>query len=209
MRNMVIKHVYIDESGDLGKQGSEYFIIAAIVTDDPLKLERIVKNVRQRKLKKKIREMPELKANKSNRVIRESILKKVRKTDCQIFAIIVEKKKIYDRLFNTKDRLYNYICKNLLDKIDAVGIQKLTIVVDKKHTNTLIRKNFDHYIKTSLCRNCSVEIQHRDSQASKALQVVDFVAWSIHRKFNHNDNSYWTIIEEKIMNRDKLLLWNK
>ena len=71
-----LKYIYIDESGDLGKHGSEYFVIAAIVTDNPLKLERIVKKVRQRKLKKRIREMPELKANKSDRVVRESVLKK-------------------------------------------------------------------------------------------------------------------------------------
>ncbi len=93
------KYAFIDESGDLGKRGSRYFTIAALVVDDPLKLERIIKKLRQRKLKKKIRELPEIKANNSDEVVRKYVLKRVKKTDCEIYAIVVEKDRIFDHLF--------------------------------------------------------------------------------------------------------------
>ena len=34
-----MRYIFIDESGDLGKQGSRYFIISAMVTEEPKRLE--------------------------------------------------------------------------------------------------------------------------------------------------------------------------
>jgi len=203
------KYVFIDESGDLGKRGSRYFTIAALVVDDPLKLERIIKKLRQRKLKKKIKELPEIKANNSDEVVRKYVLKRVKKTDCEIYAIVVEKDRIFDHLFQVQDRLYNYLCGILLKEIGAVGAAgSLIITIDKKHTNTLVRENFNQYIKYKLrgkARN--IRIHHKASISSQPLQVVDFVAWSINRKFNFGDDSYFNLIEDKIVNRKDMLLW--
>lgn len=81
----MVKHIFIDESGDLGKFGSKYFTIAAVSVDEPKNLSRIIKKLRQRKLKKSIKKLPEIKANNSDRVIREYVLKKVGNIDCKIF----------------------------------------------------------------------------------------------------------------------------
>ncbi len=204
------KYAFIDESGDLGKFGSKYFTVTAIVTDEPKSLSRIIKKLRQRKLKKTIRKLPEIKANNSNRMIREYVLRKLKEADCNVFSVVVKKERIQERLFEVQDRLYNYLCGALLKKLNADKC-KLIITIDKKHTNALIRENFDAYVKNKMQidKKEMIEIYHMPSHASNELQVVDFVAWSINRKFNAEDDSYYKIIEEKIVNREQILLWEK
>lgn len=204
-----IKYVYIDESGDLGKSGTKYFSIAAVIVDQPKTLSRIMKRLRNRKLNKKLRQIPEIKANSSNRQIREYVLNQVRNADCEIYAIVVEKSKIFDYLYEVKDKLYNYLCGKLMVRLN-ISAGKLVITVDKKHTNTLFRRDFDDYIGRKLATlsgGLKVEIYHASSYSMNELQVVDFVAWSINRKFNSGDDSYFGIIEGKIVNKEEMILW--
>ncbi|MEM5861292.1 MAG: DUF3800 domain-containing protein [Candidatus Aenigmatarchaeota archaeon] len=204
-----VKYVFVDESGDLGMYGSKFFTIAAIVTDKPKNISRIIKRVRERILKKKLKQLPEIKANSSNRRIREFVLRKIRESDCKIFAIVIDKSKIFSHLFEVKDKLYNYFCGILLNQLQ-ISEGKLIITVDKKHTNTLIRENFNDYVKRKIKERCpklEIEVNQLPSYTKNELQVVDFVAWSINRKFNSKDDSYYKIIEEKIANKERMELW--
>lgn len=143
--------------------------------------------------------------------IREYVLKKVKEDDCEIIAIVVKKDHILDHLFKIKDKLYNYICGILMEKV-ILPKYKVVIMIDKKHTNTLIREDFDQYIKRKLesrDKEIKIEITHKPSHASNELQVVDFVAWSINRKFNVGDDYYYNIIEDKIINKEGMFLWEK
>lgn len=201
--------VYIDESGDLGKYGSKYFTICALLVEEPLVLKRIIKRTRQKKLKKKIKNLPELKANNSDKLTREYILNRVAKTSCQIVAIVVEKNNVMNRLFDVKNKLYNYFCGILMDKVHLPS-NNLIIIIDKKHTNTLMREDFNNYIKNKLTLKNSkliIDISHKESFSLNELQVADFVAWSINRKFNANDEYYYKIIESRIVNKEKIILW--
>lgn len=120
---------------------------------------------------------------------------------------MIRKDSVVDYLFHAKDKLYNYLCGILLSRINT-DEGKLIIVIDKKHTNTLIRKDFDEYIKKKLkAGRKEMEIYHKYSHTSNELQVVDFIAWSINRKFNAGDNSYYKIFEGKIINKEDMLLW--
>lgn len=205
----MLRYMYIDESGDLGKYGSRYFSIAAIIVDNPTSLSRIIKKLRQRKLKKKIKKLPEIKANNSSYVLRKYVLDKLIKTDCELYAIVVNKDAIVNYLFNVKDKLYNYLCGILMENVKNTD-GKLIIVIDKKHTNTLVKNDFNKYIENKLkSKNIKleIEIEHKFSYSSNELQVVDFVVWSINRKFNTGDDSYYKIIERKIVNKDNMILW--
>jgi len=204
-----INYAFIDESGDLGRYGSKYFSIAALITEEPETLARIIKKLRQRKLKKKLKQLPEIKANNSNYIIRKYVLKKVSLSNCKIFAVVVDKSKIFDHLYNVKDKLYNYLCGQLLSRVE-LSCNKFIVIVDKKHTNTLIRKDFNKYIKSKLnqiSKELEVEIYHLPSYSKNELQVADFVVWSINRKFNWKDDTYYKLFETKIVNRNNLLLW--
>src|SRR3989344_5630579 len=169
-------YLYIDESGDLGEHGSKYFTIAAISIKEPKILERIIKKLRRRKLKKGIKQLPEIKANNSNAKIREYVLNKVKISDCEILAVIIEKNNVSGHSFKVKDELYNYLCGILMEKIVLPKV-KLIITIDKKNTNTLIREDFDKYIRKKLesrNKDIKIDIYHKPSHTSNELQVVDF-----------------------------------
>ena len=130
--------IFIDESGDLGKFGSACFTIAALATRDFLKLGRIIKRVRQRKLKKKFRKLSEIKANNSNESIRKFVLGQIGSCNCDISAIVIPKSKVREYLFSHKEKLYNYLCGLFFAHI-SLDVGKVFIVIDKKDSNRLLR----------------------------------------------------------------------
>jgi hypothetical protein len=111
-----MSYIYIDESGDLGfnlkkhKPPSHYFTIAAIVVTnrrENKKLKRIMKRCRQRKLKKKYKQKPELKFSNSNAVIRKYVLKELMKLDITIQSLTINKKHVRQHLKEKPDILNN------------------------------------------------------------------------------------------------------
>lgn len=205
-----IEYIFIDESGDLGLSGSLFFTIVALNTRDVIQLRRIIKRLRERKLKKKMKELVEIKAYNSNPEIRRYVLNSVSACDCSISAIAIPKNKIHPNLLDHKDKLYNYLGGLLFEHI-TLRADIVELVIDQKDSNRLLREDFNSYIKgkiTSKAPNIDVRIKHFQSHASQELQVVDFVAWAINRKFSFNDSSYYDLISSKIINKGKEVIWN-
>lgn len=193
-------YIFVDESGDLGKHGSPFFIIACLSTTNARPIERIIKRVRERKLKRKKRDVTELKANSSSPEIREEVLKRLAKCECEIGLIIIDKKKVREYLYNAKNKLYNYIFGMLVEELDLCKI-RIEIFIDKKDSNRLLREDLDQYIRKKIKEkhDCNhLEIRHLESHAHKALQVIDFVAWATNRKYSFGEDSYFKLIEPKI-----------
>ncbi len=203
-----VKYIFIDESGDLGQYGSEYFTIVALTTSDIKKIGRIIKKVRQRIMKKKLKNLSEIKANNSNEIIRKYVLNSLINCNCLISSIVIPKSKIKQELYGSKNKLYNYLCGVLFSHID-LNVSYLEIIIDKKDSNKLLREDFNHYISEKIKEMVKIKfsITHLDSQASNELQVVDFVAWAINRKYSHKDDTYYNIIEKLICNEDKQEIW--
>jgi len=204
-----VRYVFIDESGDLGRYGNRYFTLACLMTNDTKRINRIIKKVRERKLKKNMKELSEVKAANSDERIRRYVLSEIRNTDCEIFLLVVDKNKVLSKLFDAQNRLYNYLCSLLVRQI-KIDVNKLILIIDKKHTNTTLRQDFDTYIRKRLLEGrpgLNLEIYQKISESSNELQVVDFVAWAVNRRFNSNDDSYYAIIKPKIKNEADMLIW--
>ena len=179
-----------------------------IVTAKPYEIERCVKNTRNRKLKKAMRTIPEIKFYRTNRELRMYLLKCLSKTDAEIAYIVLEKAQVYDNLRHHKDKLYNYVIGFLLRRyFFRLNGEQITLIVDKHHQNRQIIDNFNKYIpyKTdSTNKNIDLRIAHADSQRDKCLQATDFVAGAIFQKYEHGDNTYYRQIEEMIVRREKM-----
>jgi hypothetical protein len=197
--------IFLDESGDLGEHGTPFFIVVVVQAKEAFPLARIIKKVRQRKLKKKLAELEELKGFNSSPLVRKFVLEEVAKLDCKIYVLAVDKKRINKDLREKSNKLYNYLCRLLCQKVDGTNLK---LIVDKKYNNRLLREDFNNYIRRELkLKGKKVDIEHLESRVCSPLQTVDFIAWAANRKFSHNDDSYYALIQRKVMNKGKEIMW--
>jgi len=71
--------LYLDESGDLELNGSNYFIISILIVNtekDGIKLKKIFKKIRKYKFKKELKIHKEIKSNKSPEKLKKYLIKK-------------------------------------------------------------------------------------------------------------------------------------
>lgn len=200
-----MKYIFLDESGELGfkETSSKYFVISLLSCkeEEIYIIRRIMKKIREKLIKKKLKRYPELKGNNSTDKIREDVLKKFSVTKAEIFAVVLEKSKIYEYLKIKKHKLYNYLSNLILNECSLDG-DKIKLIVDKSKTNRSLREDFDNYIRNSINRkntSCNLEIKHENSQKEGCLQVLDFVSWAIFRNYEWKDARFMDIIRNKIV----------
>jgi len=203
--------IYLDESGDLGfkKGSSKYFIITLLKTKDEKSIRRCIKKIRQRKLNKKLKQVPEIKANNSPPQIRRKILEELGKLDIEIYCIVLPKEKVYERLREMKYKLYNYVVGKLLQGA-IVFNRNINVIVDRLSMKKIIREDFDCYTQTKIEERAffprpKIKISHFDSRNNSGLQACDFVSWCIFRKYETGDASYYNLIKNKI--KDEFVLF--
>jgi len=192
------KYMYIDESGDLGMNGSKYLVLSALLVDNPLDLDRIIKNMRRNKFRKQLKKAHEIKANKSSDEIRRYMLDKLNEVkNATIFYIVLEKKKIFSAfLKNNTDKLYNYVAGKLGGYIILENID-VEIRIDKSKGKQLLRDDFDRYFLRNLKENSrcgKITISHSYSHSWSGIQFADILAWACFQKFEHNNSEYIDLI---------------
>ena len=199
-----MKYIFLDESGELGfnKNSSNYFVITLLSCDENElpSIKRIIKRVREKIIKKKLKRYPEIKGNNSSPKVRIEVLERFNKINAEIFAVILEKSKVYEYLKEKKDKLYNYLSNLILNEC-SFDTKKVYLVVDKSKSNRSLRDDFNRYIQNEVSRkntSCELIIEHEDSQHEKCLQVLDFVSWAIFRYYEYKESQYFDIIKDKI-----------
>ena len=205
-------YLYIDESGDLGfsKKSSKWFLFTLVVTNEPRKLEKIIKRIRKTLKKKHKHEFSELHAYHADGVTRTRVLKSLAETDIFVVTTILNKKKVHVDLQNQKNYLYNYTANIILDRLTNRKLinkeQHISLVVDRKDTKKNLRDNFISYITDAMHKrgHKNFKMSLIASQEGKELQAVDFISWAIFRKYEKGDYEFYEIIKDKIID-EKLL----
>ena len=125
-------------------------------------------------------------------------------------TIYLNKKRVYTKLQNEKVILYNYVTNILLDRIYTKKIisidEKIILVASRKETNKFLNQNFKDYLTKSAknSHKLDLEVLVKPPFTEKSLQAVDFASWSIFRKQEYGDESYYDIIKEKIKEENPL-----
>ena len=206
-------YIFLDESGDLGfksKKSSRYFIITCLFTENKRQIEKIVKKTHaqlNRKLKKKT---GILHASKEKPITRKRLLKALSRSTSLLMTIYLNKKKVYTKLRNEKQILYNFVTNILLDRIYSKKIVStknvIFLIASKRETNKFLNNNFKSYLNNQV-RNrhkANMEILIKTPYEEKSLQATDFVSWAIFRRYELGDNLYYEIIKNKIIEESPL-----
>lgn len=208
-------YLFLDESGDLGfdfrkKKTSKVFVVTCLFIENKRPIEKIVKRTHSELSKKYKRRFGVLHCVKEKPVTRQRLLKRLAEKDCFIMSIYLDKRKVYTRLRDEKPVLYNYVTNILLDRIYSRKIIKPTgkiyLVASKRETNKFLNQNFKSYLNQQIenRHRADIEIMIKSPHEEKSLQAVDFVSWSIFRKYEHQDESYYNLIKSKIIEENPL-----
>ncbi|MCK6462903.1 MAG: DUF3800 domain-containing protein [Candidatus Pacebacteria bacterium] len=206
-------YIFLDESGDLGfkKKSSKWFVFTIAMTQNARSLERVTKKI-WRPLKKRHKQLGELHAYHADNVTRKRMLSELAKIEnLKVSCVILNKQKVYIDLQNQKNYLYNYTANILLDRLYTKEILKpkeaINLFADRKDTKNHLRENFINYLTTSMKkrRDGGFSVVLHSSHENKSLQAVDFISWSIFRKYEKGDYEFYEIIKNKIV--DERLLF--
>lgn len=197
------------------KKPSKFFTICILVVNGTESRKRIVKMI-ERTLRRKLnpknkrkRFIQELKATSTTLPIKKYFYRNVRDVNFSIYSITLNKKRVYDRLIEDKPRVYNWVTRVLLDKIDfATADREISLVIDKSKSKLEISE-FDKYILSNLQGKIDPKIpliiSHRDSQEDLCLNAVDLFSWGVFRKYEKRDLEWYEVFKGKIQYEDLYL----
>lgn len=208
--------IYLDESGDLGfdfenKKPSKFFVITLLALSEPKSVKVINKAV-SKTLSNKLnhknsrnRIISELKGSSTTLEIKKYFLSNLDKnsTDLRLYTIILDKLSLLTKLRSPiKDRVYNHMTHQLLEKIEFPSEKNINLVVDRSKDNLGI-KEFNDYLYANLSLRLNLEtklyISHDNSEKHKCLQAVDMFCYGVARKYELGDQAWYSLFKDKIV----------
>lgn len=209
-------YIFLDESGDLGfnfqnTKTSKYFIITCLFIKNKSPIEKIVSKIfKSFTAKERRSHCGVLHCFKEKPKTRYKLFNLLNQKDISILSIYLNKKKVYSHLKDEKHILYNYITNILLDRIYTKKLvplnEPIRLVVSQRETNKFLNQNFEAYLIGQTYKNhkAEIHIEIKTPHSEKCLQIVDFVCWAIFRKREWDDETYYNLIKQKIVEENPL-----
>lgn len=207
--------IFLDESGDLGfdftkRKTTRKFAITLLVCYSDSSRKEIKKAVR-RTLKNKIsrkkkgkKTTRELKGTSTTLHVKKYFYRNIESDDWSLYTLVLDKTQVASRLRTRagKKRLYNFLSRFLVEKLEASAIkQDIELVVDRSKNKDEVRE-FNDYLLNQLegllPLDASVYISHLASGESAELQAVDMFSWGIFRKYEKDDMAWYDVFKDKI-----------
>lgn len=215
-------HLYLDESGDLGfdfanKKPSKFFTITILALNG-IEANRALITATKRTIRKKLNpknqnKIHELKGTSTTLEIKKYFYGQIKKIEFSIYSITLDKKRLYKHLTKDKERLYNFIARQVIDKIpfEKFGENAIELIVDKSKTkseiadfNRSIREQFAAKIKP----NILINIQHRKSHETHGLQACDLFSYGIFLAYERSKNEWLELFKNKVLLDEIYLGWD-
>jgi hypothetical protein len=206
--------IFLDESGDLGfdfekPKTSRKFVITLLVCENREALDGIRKAV-NRTLKNKInhkksgRQVQELKGTGTTLEVKRYFYRHLYWEGWQLYTVVLNKARVNDdlRLPHAKKKLYNFLSRFILEKIDLADVTPAVTLVTDRCKNRDEIKDFNAYVANQLEAllplNVPLNIYHERSHENQGLQAVDLFCWGIFRKYEVADMEWYEVYRDAI-----------
>lgn len=195
--------VLIDESGDPGfkltKGSSSHFVAAMVIFRDFEEAEKCSMSISG--LRTDLGFKTEFKFNSSRTDTKDKFFVAVKPYRFEIFALVVDKKKIFsENLKRNDDKFYNYFVKQLL--ASGAELKNARVKIDGSGDREF-KNQLQKYLKSQLADGMVESVKFADSQKDNLVQLADMVAGAIARSYKkeRDDADRWRIaIASKIKN---------
>lgn len=203
---MTEKFVFADEAGcftfNRNQNVSRYFIICTITTSDTL-LGEALQSLRRKLIWDKVEIGEYFHATEDKQIVRDNVFDKILRHDFKIQATILEKSKAQPQVRSSKARFYKYPWfyhfkhgigpyvtpdMQLLITAASIGNRKERLTFCSAITDVM-----DQTVKSAL-----YAVDFRPCATDPCLQVADYCAWAIQRKWERGDERAYGLIKDRI-----------
>jgi len=177
------------------------------------KLVNAVKNTLHRKLnhkKKGGRIVQELKGTGATLEIKKYFFNLIQDIPFSIYSLTLNKKRVFQHLTENKSRVYNFIARQVIDKIplNSEMVTQIGFIIDKSKGKKEI-KDFNEYIEKqlegSINPNVPLNIVHKKSHDFEGIQIADLFAYGIFQKYERKNTDWFSVFQSKIKFDDRYL----
>ncbi|MDR0800461.1 MAG: DUF3800 domain-containing protein [Endomicrobium sp.] len=209
-------YIFMDESGCLGfdftkSKTSKNFVIAFLMAKNNNVIKKAVSKTFNSIPKNKRRtHCGTLHCNKEEDKTRIKLLEELKDKDVSVMSIFLNKQKVFPHLRGEKTVLYNYVTNILLDRIINKKLLPLNdtvnFIASRRETNKFLNENFKSYLEAQALSNhkLKIEVSIKATHSVKELQAVDFVSWTLFKKYEYGEDSYYNIIKNLIVEESLL-----
>ena len=197
---------YADEFGNnsfnFDEQGSHFIIASVIINKDELEIV----NLQLEAIRKKFFQTGEIKSSKVkyNHKRRILILNELTKINFSVYAVVVDKRKLFGEGFQYKKSFYKYL-NGILYKELYRTFPQLELKVDEHGGNDFM-KSFKKYVEKNHIRSLfsGSEFYVKKSHNELGVQLADFMAGTLgyifdELKKSEESNKFSQLIESKLI----------
>jgi hypothetical protein len=213
-------YLYLDESGDLGfdwsKKGTSRYFTICILAVRTATRNKTLSNAVKKTLRRKFnyhgadkKHVVELKGARTSLEVRTYFFNQVAGVRFGVYALTLNKSRLYPELATQKERTYNYLARLILDQIPFEAADtSVELVLDRRKNKTQVA-DFNGYVEAQLHSRLSptvpLYIRHQDSQSNYCLQAVDLFSYGVFRKYERGDDSWLRVFRGKVQYDDVFL----
>lgn len=200
------KYVFADECGNFDfsrRQGASKYFILATITCGSCDVGHDLLGLRRELALKGMGLDSEFHAAEDKQAIRDEVFKAITPHSFRIDATILEKSKAQAHLRTTEERFYQYAwfyhMKHIAPQVIAKGDELLVVGAS---LGSKKKKNVFHSAISDVMKQVSpttaFQVASWQASSEPCLQVVDYCAWAIQRKWEQGDSRSHLLVSPKI-----------
>jgi hypothetical protein len=155
------------------------------------------------------RVVAELKGNATSLRVKEYFFRQVTGIHFGIYALTLNKERLYPELQEHRQRLYNYLARLILNQLPLENADDtVNLILDKRKRGAQVQE-FNRYVQRQLedrlPPNVRLRITHENSRDNPGLQAADLFSWGIFRKYERDDSTWYEVFRGKLRYEDVYL----
>ena len=213
-------NLYIDESGDLGINGSRYFLICALDIDEKDKKslsKRAGRIISRFKKDKNIDKKTEIKGWSLKEDDRLELINKILYSGVKIRYIVLDIKQTTMLLKKSDDKnaCYNYLVQLIIKEIikEYPNVNIINIYLDNRSVKIGNRLSLKPYLYNKLVleqletnkklKRIEFKINYFESNSCYLIQWADIISNSLYKRYNSNKYKFYNKIKPYIIYESK------
>ena len=219
--------LFIDESGkpevysakgvNLVETGSatKYLVLAAVRTEDQLKLQQdvtefrlsLLKDVNLKKLFSSTYSLDSFHAQKDYPQVKERFYKFINNVSVKIDVLVVEKLLCFDPLKQNPSKMYGVMSGQLIKNL-CHQVENTEIVFSRKDSKLKLRQELETEVERvrldylnqhpKLKSNIKLNYHHNPHYSHGGLQIADYVAYAIFQVYERGNGEWYKVIKSSI-----------